>query len=234
MADRQWWLDVMPVGDGWKPLVLELHERLVERWPNYEIDQIKEKFGGLRFYADPCLETPDFPDDVQGIIAHNAWYEEHVGTFQALISEYEWKSETICEVCGQPGKNGDENFWWSTRCPEHAPAGWVAGDVDCPHESITNGTCDGCGRTRVARLEHSDEVLFRTHPFGECWGDHCTLHRMSDHAMRAFPQQWRSDRQIMERVCPHGVGHPDPDEYELVTNPEKGVHGCDGCCRGGA
>lgn len=29
----------------------------------------------------------------------------------------------------------------------------------------------------------------------------------------------------MERICPHGVGHPDPDD----TNPDT-VHGCDGCC----
>lgn len=29
-----------------------------------------------------------------------------------------------------------------------------------------------------------------------------------------------------ERTCPHGVGHPDPDD---VLNEDK-VHGCDGCC----
>ena len=35
------------------------------------------------------------------------------------------------------------------------------------------------------------------------------------------------DRRIMERICPHGVGHPDPDD---VLNQDR-VHGCDGCCR---
>jgi len=29
----------------------------------------------------------------------------------------------------------------------------------------------------------------------------------------------------MERECPDGIGHPDPDEI----NPNK-MHGCDGCC----
>lgn len=33
----------------------------------------------------------------------------------------------------------------------------------------------------------------------------------------------------MERICPHGVGHPDPDEIDLEVNA-KGIHGCDGCC----
>jgi hypothetical protein len=35
----------------------------------------------------------------------------------------------------------------------------------------------------------------------------------------------------MERVCPHGVGHPDPDDINVILGPEK-VHGCDGCCEG--
>lgn len=30
---------------------------------------------------------------------------------------------------------------------------------------------------------------------------------------------------MMERMCPHGIGHPDPDEITLDV-----VHGCDGCC----
>ena len=50
---------------------------------------------------------------------------------------------------------------------------------------------------------------------------------MTNHSMRGFPQLWREDRRIMERICPHGVGHPDPDD---VLNQDR-VHGCDGCCR---
>ena len=30
-----------------------------------------------------------------------------------------------------------------------------------------------------------------------------------------------------ERVCPHGIGHPDPDR----PHHGGGVHGCDGCCK---
>jgi hypothetical protein len=52
--------------------------------------------------------------------------------------------------------------------------------------------------------------------------------------MRSFPQEWRTDRAIMERICPHGVGHPDPDEYKIRGKNGKYelVHGCDGCCEG--
>jgi len=58
-----------------------------------------------------------------------------------------------------------------------------------------------------------------------CAGEFCTIHNPSDHHMRDWPQFWRNDRHMMERMRPHEQGHPDPDEI----NPDK-VHGCDGCC----
>jgi hypothetical protein len=50
----------------------------------------------------------------------------------------------------------------------------------------------------------------------------------SVHSMRSFPTHFRFDRYLMERICPHGVGHPDPDDPQSAID---GVHGCDGCCR---
>lgn len=47
--------------------------------------------------------------------------------------------------------------------------------------------------------------------------------------MNLWPQNWRSDRGIMERICEHGVGHPDPDDPK-AGNKYEAVHGCDGCC----
>ena len=81
------------------------------------------------------------------------------------------------------------------------------------------------------RLEHSTERLTNVHAKGDCYGEYCVIHKRSKHAMRKFPQHWRSDSGIMERICTHGIGHPDPDEFELEVNL-KGVHGCDGCCSG--
>lgn len=230
---RDEWLNIGLT--GWQPLLVELDAKLKERWPDYTISQVKEKFGTLRFYADPGIEAPDFGDDEAGTAAHNQWYADNVDAFHDLIHEYEAKTAEICEVCGNPGKLGDRNYWWATRCPDCAPEGWVAEDVECDHPSITDGTCDDCGRARLARLEHTDTILYMTHPIGSCLGEHCTIHHRSDHALRAFPQQWRSDRQMMERVCPHGIGHPDPDDIQLTGphGPDAAVHGCDGCCAGG-
>jgi hypothetical protein len=78
-------------------------------------------------------------------------------------------------------------------------------------------------------LEHSDEALTNTHPATACNGQWCTIHNRSDHHMRQLPQHWRSDRGIMERICPHGIGHPDPDS-PWPNESSNWTHGCDGCC----
>lgn len=70
------------------------------------------------------------------------------------------------------------------------------------------------------------QVLLNVHDPSLCEGRACCIHAPSDHSMAEFPQHFREDRGIMERTCPHGIGHPDPDDPTLDT-----VHGCDGCCR---
>lgn len=83
-----------------------------------------------------------------------------------------------------------------------------------------------------ATLENT-EITIRTHGSDRCYGERCTIHNRSDHHMRGWPQHWRSDRGIMERICEHGIGHPDPDEYKIISGIDAGFHGCDGCCSEG-
>jgi hypothetical protein len=53
--------------------------------------------------------------------------------------------------------------------------------------------------------------------------------------MNTWTRVIRTDRHnLMERVCPHGIGHPDPDSMEWLHRigvPDDGVHACDGCCQ---
>jgi hypothetical protein len=84
--------------------------------------------------------------------------------------------------------------------------------------------------SRSKKLEHSDTILHNVHKKSECLGEYCTIHKKSKHHMRSFPQHWRSDRHIMERICEHGVGHPDPDS-PWASGDSRWIHGCDGCCR---
>lgn len=76
------------------------------------------------------------------------------------------------------------------------------------------------------------QIIHRVHDREQCAGDNCCIHRPSKHHMRDFPTHWRDDRMLMERICPHGVGHPDPDDLEFKKKHgiDDGVHGCCGCC----
>lgn len=75
------------------------------------------------------------------------------------------------------------------------------------------------------------------HPRAACQGEHCCLHNPSDHPLKDAPLNWRPDRALMERVCTHGIGHPDPDDqahygrtHSEVDVAARAVHGCCGCC----
>ncbi|HYH54817.1 MAG TPA: hypothetical protein VD761_11875 [Solirubrobacterales bacterium] len=65
----------------------------------------------------------------------------------------------------------------------------------------------------------------------------CPIHAPSDHHMKDWRLHWRSDRYLMERICEHGIGHPDPDHMARIERLKgeefadgHGLHGCDGCC----
>ncbi len=88
-------------GYGWWPLLdqlctdltRELEENASEELlQNFAVDQIKEKFGGLRFYVSAANDA-----------------------INNLIHEAERKSFTICEDCGAPGKVRNTS-WRKTRC----------------------------------------------------------------------------------------------------------------------
>lgn len=92
--------------------------------------------------------------------------------------------------------------------------------------------------TRWLGVQTTGPHVLRTHGPTQCLGEFCTIHNPSEHHMRTWPMNWRSDRGIMERLCPdRGIGHPDPDDmaYWRRRDPEnawaQAIHGCDGCCR---
>ena len=62
--------------------------------------------------------------------------------------------------------------------------------------------------------------VLRVHPHSKCEGRDipCCIHAPSDHHMRSWPLNWRGDTQVMERLCPHGIGHPDPDHMAYVRS----------------
>lgn len=75
-------------------------------------------------------------------------------------------------------------------------------------------------------LEHNETVTLKNvHSPDRCVAEFCTIHNKSDHALRSWPQMWRSDRGIMERCSPWGTGCPDPDS-PFPEDSYEWVHGC--------
>ena len=79
--------------DGWLDLVVELHRKLLPN-PNYRIAQVKEKFGGLRFYVDGLTDAE-----------------------QELVDAAEQESYGICQQCGSRDDVEMRNYgWYATLC----------------------------------------------------------------------------------------------------------------------
>ena len=81
-------------GPGWKTLIDPLIEHCQDE--GVKIHQIKEKFGGLRFYID-----------------HNASI-----ALQNMIDIAEELSFHTCEQCGKEGKLRTDRSWLKTLCEE--------------------------------------------------------------------------------------------------------------------
>jgi hypothetical protein len=92
-------------GEGWWPIIAELcsniqshidwKNRQLEVVPQVTVAQIKEKFGGLRFYYDGG------DDEISGMVRMAESWAAH-----------------SCETCGAPGVSGG-NGWIKTLCSTH-------------------------------------------------------------------------------------------------------------------
>ncbi len=74
---------------GWYQLLVELDEQLRTLLPNYELDQVKEKYGGLRYYFEPGEEIRD-PNDPEPPIPRR-------GRSDAELAQWEQAHEAWCE-----------------------------------------------------------------------------------------------------------------------------------------
>jgi hypothetical protein len=86
------------VGKGWWPILDRLMGRLIELGWNRELAQVKEKYGGLRFYIYGVDEK-----------IYDAVYE--------AIDDAEAEAARTCEWCGTPGKCSSwDAGWMLTLC----------------------------------------------------------------------------------------------------------------------
>jgi hypothetical protein len=94
---------------GWYPIIetyFDDVERLLKEHPGatYRLGQVKEKFGGLRLYADRS-------DDITNAV-------------QVAYDRAARDPERTCDVCGAAGQmRRIPPGFYATRCDEHAEGG---------------------------------------------------------------------------------------------------------------
>lgn len=93
------------VDEGWYQLLVDCDEELTGVDPNYQIYQVKEKFGGLRYYTRPS--NIDDKDTLKRIAD--------------IIAKYEDIASKTCSATGGPGVLMKSiGGWRKTLNPEYA------------------------------------------------------------------------------------------------------------------
>lgn len=90
-------------GFGWGDILMKCHAELLAIDPDYEVCQIKEKFGMLRYYFNPS--KPEYSRKMQDV-----------------AFRYESESQYVCEVCGEPGElrnRRNKSLYVKTVCDIH-------------------------------------------------------------------------------------------------------------------
>ena len=87
--------DFFQVSLGWNLIIKNLIQDLIRLGWNKEVIQVKEKFGGLRFYIN-----------------------EGTDEIHQRIGEAELESMKTCEITGKPGKLRTDIGWYRTLCDE--------------------------------------------------------------------------------------------------------------------
>jgi hypothetical protein len=100
LKTKGWYGCIAP--DGWQKIVEETDAMLAYLDPDYEITQVKEKFGTLRYYF---TSTHDY-----GTIEYRIMDD--------IVVAAEARSSRTCEVCGKLGEVRSGS-WIRTLCEEH-------------------------------------------------------------------------------------------------------------------
>ena len=94
---------------GWYKLVIDTHKKLKYIDPNYQIHQIKEKFGGLRYYYQSSFPYGSMQDEIMQAIVNNA--EEIASKTCETCGIYDYKARVETRV---------RNHWYKTLCRDCA------------------------------------------------------------------------------------------------------------------
>jgi len=95
---------------GWYKLLADTNRKMKLMLPTYEISQIKEKYGTLRFYWSIPFEDATWAN-MNDDISHTVY-----DIMSDIAHAAENASAYICETCGEYGKTRNSGYWLKTLC----------------------------------------------------------------------------------------------------------------------
>jgi hypothetical protein len=102
-------------GKGWHPIIADLVKALnrADYFKCIRVEQIKEKFGGFRFYF--TLKMHPIIEKIP--LIHKLIYKILISRFYNIISKYEKIIESTCEICGSSDSTlCKRQGWLKTVC----------------------------------------------------------------------------------------------------------------------
>ena len=98
-------------GEGWYDLIHKLCEDIMALNPpeDFKAAQVKEKFGGLRFYTEGSSRV-----DIAGLGSFKKTNDP--ADINGLIDTAESESYNVCETCGSKEEVTSEGAWVKTLC----------------------------------------------------------------------------------------------------------------------
>ena len=110
--------------DGWYDLLDHLCEEIAQAYEaagvpvNIVVDQVKEKYGTLRFYYHFSRQTPSIQTVEQGTIRLKQDDSTLYQHMDAIVSKWEARSGSVCEMCGNAGEPRTDLLWILTLCDQ--------------------------------------------------------------------------------------------------------------------
>ena len=119
--ERDKYFEIEWVGKGWQPIVQQLDKDLAKIDRNYTIDQIKEKFGGLRYYyhlSQSFIFRYPFLWRTPLYVLVERHRDRKRNKMKALVLQAEKVCWNTCEACGSNEGVTTSGVWSKTLCAQ--------------------------------------------------------------------------------------------------------------------
>ncbi|MGN6693760.1 MAG: hypothetical protein ACTHN0_06245 [Aquihabitans sp.] len=106
------WFAGLSVDPGWLPVIARLHLDLVAIDPTYEVHQVKEKIGGLRYHFAASADLPPSKERAM----------------RRLVGQAAHECSHRCQACGRMAWCGESSGWFAVlceRCRRRSTRSWT-------------------------------------------------------------------------------------------------------------